>query len=719
MKGILKKQETKKYLLYALPAMLLFIAICKVAYTYNQYLIEKQQKEFLRLAHSVSYGIEEIIEAERSCLEACFKDFVPTEEMMRQYLNREPDKRNQILLTDGRGSIQADIRNPSHQEFFDGEGYPCQDEFGEKVSVGRAIKLAEHSYGVPLICRLSEDRYLILIMNLCEIQDYLNRVMEDEGGKGYIALKTQDGYLISHKNPEQIGLHMVEGRREKYPDLDLSYLENVLEIQLSGQESAMVYDSYWFSEEPVTHHKKISVFTPLYLEHEFWVLTINLEYGTYILPLWTYMGELLFLTIGILAIMFGLIFRLEHFRQEQKRTERENQYLKELNKALDERNLEQEQKIQAGKLSQIGSMAGKISHDFRNFLMPVIGHAEFLAEDCTLPQRAQEDAVKILDYAEKASDLVTQLSRLSRYEKLQVPYVYFNILGVLKKAADSVKLVAPENVELQLEGLNEDIWIYGNETQIQEVLWNLMTNALDAMKISGGILSINSKIVAPVDLSDGFVEGRYDTEYLEISVTDTGTGIEEEIREKIFDPFFTTKEAGHGTGLGLSIARDIMIQHQGVLDVVSTIGCGSRFYFRIPCRRTLHAIGEKGISRAILLVTAAPLRGRLKYFKQTGYLCKRVADWEEAIKELENNDSYGYLFAEYENMERENNIFLHIRRNYPWVKIYVMTEPLTKQILELQKRLVISGYLRFPFSASDVEILIKGNEDGQSGITNL
>lgn len=584
-----RSYPSREYLLVGILAVLLFFLILKNFYAYNHHLIRLQQDEFLRLAKSITYGIEKNLEEEKTSADEFFNPLLLSvyredefEIWMEEYIKMRPKVRTQILLADQEGSVILDVRNHGQESFFSGSIFPGSDKFGDNTILGKAMRIGEHEYVVPIIkpLKTEEKKYLIILMSMGEIQKYLNTVIADKGDRGYIALKTEEGYIISHKNPEQIGLHMVEGRKEHYPELDLSYLDKLAEMQLSGQEATYVYDSYWFSEEPVRKGKKVATFTPLYLDQEFWVVTLNLDYQTYIQPMQAYLYKGVSYTGGVIFLLGFILFRLSRARAEQEKKNRENQLLQELSR-------ERELKIHAGKLSQIGTMTGKIAHDFRNFLMPIIGRAEFLLEDDTLTEQSREDVSVILEYAEKASGLTGQISKLSRKESTAADYRYFDAIEMIRTWIPGFLTTLPKQVKFkeQIPGLHA--WVYGNEIQIQEVLWNICNNAKEAVHEQEGSIELRIQVKGRESLmADGEVQklSPYENSFLEIAISDNGTGMPPDILEHIFNTFFTTKPEGKGTGLGLSIANDIIDLHGGDIRVQSEEGKGSCFKIYLPFR---------------------------------------------------------------------------------------------------------------------------------------
>lgn len=358
---ISKTNRKKEYMLIGLATIILFFFIMKNFYAYNQYLIREQQREFLRLAKVVTYGLEERLVSEKDGLDQFFhpallsepqlgitqeKELQALEDHMQQYVALDPARRHEMLLADQSGRIIKRVRSDKEEIFFEGTSYPHPEELGEETVLGKACLIDEHEYVVPIIkpLHMGQEYYLILLMDMDEIRSYLNRVVEDEEENGYVALKNQEGYILSHKNQEQIGLHMVRGRKEKYPDLDLSYLDELEAMQLSGKEDTYVYDSYWFGEQGVKKGKKVATFTPMHLDHEFWVVTINLDYQTYMVPLQRFMQKGIGLSACALLLFGVLLFRLNRSGEERKKIIRENRYLQKLNEAMGELAREREQR---------------------------------------------------------------------------------------------------------------------------------------------------------------------------------------------------------------------------------------------------------------------------------------------------------------------------------------------------------------------------------------
>ena len=243
-----------------------------------------------------------------------------------------------------------------------------------------------------------------------------------------------------------------------------------------------------------------------------------------------------------------------------------------------ERTLES-QLQQAQKMEAIGTLAGGIAHDFNNILTAIIGYGKLLQMKMAEADPLREYVAHMLSSSEKAANLTRNLLTFSRKQIVELRPV--EVGKILKGMERLLKSLLMEDIELEITVPDDDITIMADISQIEQILLNLASNANDAMP-RGGILTIEVKEIELKNiLVDGFdyiESGRYAS----IAVADSGTGIDEENRNKIFEPFFTTKEVGKGTGLGLSIVHGIVEQHHGYITVDSKPQGGTVFSINFP-----------------------------------------------------------------------------------------------------------------------------------------
>ncbi len=253
---------------------------------------------------------------------------------------------------------------------------------------------------------------------------------------------------------------------------------------------------------------------------------------------------------------------------EKKQTEAENQRL-------------QEHLRHAEKMEAVGYLAGGIAHDFNNQLTGVLGYAEMLVlrlEDKKLTAYAQN----IIESANRSAALIEQLLAFGRKGKyLCVPVAIEQIVGevtsLLERSID-------KRIEIHQNLHDGTTRVLGDPNQLQSALLNIALNARDAMP-DGGKLSFEIEPFKPSpDWTHAkiYAERQTEVEYLRVSIADTGCGMDAEVMSRIFEPFFTTKEMGKGTGMGLASVYGTMTNHNGHIDVESSIGKGTTFHLYLP-----------------------------------------------------------------------------------------------------------------------------------------
>jgi PAS domain S-box-containing protein len=261
-----------------------------------------------------------------------------------------------------------------------------------------------------------------------------------------------------------------------------------------------------------------------------------------------------------------------------------------------ERKLLEKQLLQALKMESIGTLAGGIAHDFNNLLMGILGNVSLMQIN-TDPADPNYNRLKSVEkQVESGSKLTSQLLGYARKGRYELKPINLNLL-----VKDTSELFGRtrKDISIYLE-LSPDLFaVEADKGQIEQVLWNLYVNAADAMPGGGDF------ILKTFNTDHKNMKGRLYVpkpgKYVELSVTDTGIGMDNEIRQRIFDPFFTTKEMGRGTGLGLASAYGIIKGHDGYIDVESRKGEGATFSIYLPA-------SEKKIAKAVK-ITEKLLKG--------------------------------------------------------------------------------------------------------------
>lgn len=294
----------------------------------------------------------------------------------------------------------------------------------------------------------------------------------------------------------------------------------------------------------------------------------------------------------------------------------------------------EEQLLQSQKLETVGRLAGGIAHDFNNMLGVILGNVQLAKINLRPDEKAFEFCQSIEKATSRAAGFVKQLLAFSRRQLLELKVCDLNQL--LVNFESMVQRVIGENIEMSIIPAPGLPAIKADETQINQVLLNLVVNARDAMP-EGGILTVST---GTANIDNKYIQLHPDVSpgsYVVMSVSDTGIGMEKKITEKMFEPFFTTKAGG--SGLGLSVVYGIIKQHGGFVDVISEYGRGTTFKVYLP-RAEEAAAGTSEKSSAVHIGSETILvveddddfrRVEAELLKKLGYRVYTASDGIEGI----------------------------------------------------------------------------------------
>ena len=298
----------------------------------------------------------------------------------------------------------------------------------------------------------------------------------------------------------------------------------------------------------------------------------------------------------------------------------------------------EDQLRQAQKLEAIGTLAGGIAHDFNNVLAAILGYGEMAQKDAPEGTALRRHIDAAISAGMRAKSLVERILAFSRSgigERVPV-----HVQSVVAEALDLIADSVPRGVRFERQLSAGDAAVLGDPTQIHQVVLNLCTNAIQALK-SKGTLTVALEVIDLAEsrtVSTGYLpRGRY----VRLNVRDTGGGIAPQVLERIFDPFFTTKEIGVGTGLGLSLVHGIVMDLGGGVDVQSQPGAGASFTAYLPSQSNVAepaAVAEEAIAggsgETILLVDdeEALVRVGEEMLAMLGYEAVGFASSTEALE---------------------------------------------------------------------------------------
>lgn len=550
----------------------------------------------------------------------------------------------------------------------------------------------------------AEQTYVVASIELPYVYEMIVKSITI-GQYGYSMVKNMDGIILMHKAVNQIGIDAVEGRKKQYQELqlDLSDLEDWIEEQRSLPAGSRILNSYWWDDENIPlRSKKIVAYTQIPIGAETWILNCTLDYNEIDGPL-KQAQQYVFLSSVIVLVGFGfLCFWLIDNKNKNQRMKMEMVHLKEMNEAWEELHKREEQLRHRDKIQTLGTMTSMISHEFNNFLTPIMLYGELLMTDERVSADQKEYLEEMMESAQRASELTKELSLYGRSEQHVYKKVMVTITDEIKRSVKMLKKALPANITMELSLEPDDGYgLLAGQGMVNQIITNLATNAVHAMKETGGALTIKGRIIKDE------VQAHYG-----ITVIDTGCGISEQRLKQIFTPFYTTKEAGKGTGLGLSVVNDLIHQLSGDIHVISEEGRGTRFDLllpisKVPDKEKQAKVPNASLADKTVLILDDSEKVTRALAKSLRPRCQKVAVFqqpEKALAAIKQQLSYwDVIITDYEMPFMNGLELAGILRSMGYQnKIILISGQLKEDISWYLEKGVIDDFLPKPTSAEEM-----------------
>jgi two-component system cell cycle sensor histidine kinase/response regulator CckA len=364
----------------------------------------------------------------------------------------------------------------------------------------------------------------------------------------------------------------------------------------------------------------------------------------------------------------------------------------------------EEQFRQAQKMEAVGRLASGVAHDFNNLLTIITGFAQLALLE---PNPAQSGLEQILRAADRAAALTRQLLIFSRQQALEIRVVELNAL--ILDLEKMIRRVIGEDIDIRTIFHDAEGHVKVDPHQIEQVILNLVVNSRDAMP-TGGILTLETQMYHLDEQAAGLF-GCRPGKYLQMSVSDTGTGIDKATLAKIFEPFFTTKSEGRGTGLGLSTVYGIVSQIGGAVRAYSEPGVGTTMRILLPAAAEKATAGPDAVEKApqrgwetVLLVeddeTVLALCSTV--LQNNGYNVLEAEDGTSAIEICRNHREPIHLLVSDVVMPGANGpaLAVEIRDARPGIRTLFMSGYTEETMQQYGFTSNNAGFIQKPFSAS-------------------
>ncbi|MBD0326492.1 MAG: response regulator, partial [Pyrinomonadaceae bacterium] len=285
----------------------------------------------------------------------------------------------------------------------------------------------------------------------------------------------------------------------------------------------------------------------------------------------------------------------------------------------------------------VGTLAGGVAHDFNNLLTVISGNTQLALARLQSEAPVRLRLVEIEKAADRAATMTRQLLAFSRRQEIERRPI--NLNDTINETMKLLRRVIGEDVEVSFYTATDLAPVFADPSQVEQVVMNLAINARDAMP-QGGRLIVETQELA---LDRAYLRNHplaKPGRYAQISVSDTGAGMDEQTRARIFEPFFTTKAIGQGTGLGLAMVYGIVKQHEGLIEVYSEVGHGTTFKIYLPLieravvaeKRQSQAPVRGGAETILVAEDEEPLRDLARsVLEELGYRVMLARNGEEAV----------------------------------------------------------------------------------------
>jgi len=388
---------------------------------------------------------------------------------------------------------------------------------------------------------------------------------------------------------------------------------------------------------------------------------------------------------------------------------------------ITEHNIRKEELARAQKLDSLGKLAAGIAHDFNNILQAIVGHAFIARENHELSEEAGNELAAIEKAAARASSLVRQIMTFTRQIPRQKEPVDLGV--VARETAQLLSETIGRKINTIVHVEPETRLVHADETQMHQVLMNLCLNARDAMP-GGGNLRIH---VGNAAICDGFSQTHAWAragEYVRITVSDDGCGMDDETKQHAFDPFYTTKSLHEGSGLGLSTTYGIVKAHDGLINIDTTPNQGTTVSVYVPSipRRHIGASTEKatltstGRETLLLVDDETMIRDTVRrVLEMSGYSVLTAENGQDALDQFARHREEIDMVVLDLNMPRMDGASTLTRLREMWGKVKVLVATgLDASADNLIDTDLADGYLHKPFSPSELQAAIRTVLDGGS-----
>ena len=386
------------------------------------------------------------------------------------------------------------------------------------------------------------------------------------GEQGYCTVKDPDYVIVMHRLASQIGVDTRTDRAGNYPEGDW---DDLFASQYSGESGCQIVRSYWWDDMDAGPARKFIAYAPAYIDGNFFSVNVVMAYDELMRPLQSMWALCIALGAAVLLMVALGGWYLARSVQGARHLQRELSYEKELHAQTQRLKLQERQIQRIDRLQTMGIVTSSLAHELKNLMTPLLVYGQMLKDDDLTPEERREVADEVEKLSQRCADLLKRMLSYVRERKAEEGRT-FDATEAVRDALVMIRPLCPRDVTLVEDVCESPCRLEGDPGAVGQIMLNLVTNALYAMRDGGGELGVSWA-------EEPSAGGR--PAAFALCVRDTGCGMDRETQRRLFNSFFTTK-GDEGTGLGMSVVQALVQSMHGSIEVWSEPGKGSAFTLR-------------------------------------------------------------------------------------------------------------------------------------------
>lgn len=533
-----EKSILKKQIAFTVVGVILLAVIAVFCYkNVENTIVENEQESLKSLAKMNAQSLQSSLEAKENLIYAVLSGDMDNQKDIEKGMLKLREKGEYIPAE------ELEKQETWKQEVCAGAGGNPTE-----VIVGPIVRTQEGYYALYMTKAVYIDGWL---SGYAQIELNLDEIYADE--QALSDLQMDDWYCVVKDSD---GTTVMPG----------NYVKKELSFTHSVGNGCVVEQVYETRDGIPQNIKKLIAYETFEIGEEDLTLYIVEDYNKVTLPLERIALYFCLLGAVILILAMWFIHKITAQQKEELLLVKELQHEKVLNETMKK----QEGLMQKYNHSKTMSvLTGSIAHEFNNLMTPIVLYTDLLEENEAVYSEMPEEIDELKSAAKRCEELARQLLSYSRQGKAEKVLTDYDATYAMGEAVNIIRKLLPDNIELKVNICKTQYFICGQVGALNQILLNLATNAIHAMK-DGGVLSVQ------------FGLSTEDNNKVRLVVADTGGGIPDEVKMKIFQPFFTTKQAGEGTGIGLTVVKRLTEEHGGRVRVKTETGKGTTFILDFP-----------------------------------------------------------------------------------------------------------------------------------------